>query len=146
MKAKVYISLSVVFIVAGVLWLQQSGERDRAFMDSLLIHQPIELNQVKAIHVWEKDQDIKRVPTDEYIHVVDGFNQYEPNRIASKEVPPSSQAQVVIDTNDGATIVINYVDEKIYVNRNDVGEGLIEYVLLDKEPRLENFFRELIVE
>ena len=129
-------------IVIAILWWQQYKE-DKVFMDRLLLHQPIAINEVDAIHLWEKGADIKRVPTEEYIKIVEWFNQYEPDRISEEKVPPSN-AQVIVDMNKGATIVINYLDGKIYVNRTDVGYGDIGYVFLDDAPKLESFFKELI--
>lgn len=142
MKGKLYISLTIVVLFMAILWWQQY-EQDKKFMDSLLLHQPIVINQVDAIHLLEKGTDIRKVTTDKYIKVVEWFNEYEPNRVSEENVPPPN-AQVVVDTKDGATITINYVDGKIYVNRTDVGTGGIEYVFLDDAPKLENFFKELI--
>ena len=142
MKGKFYISLSIVILVIAILGWQQY-EQNKEFMDSLLLHQPIEINQVDTIHLWEKGADIKKVPIDEYKKVVEWFNEYEPNRVSGEKVPPPN-AQVVVDTKEGATIIINYVDGKIYVNRTDVGAGGIEYVFLDDAPKLEKFFKELI--
>lgn len=142
MKGKIYISLSIIVLFMAILWWQLY-EQDKEFMDSLLLHQPIVINQVDSIHLWEKGADIRKVTTDDYIKVVEWFNEYEPNRVSEEKVPPPN-AQVIVDTKEGATITINYVDRKIYVNRTDVGAGGIEYVFLDDAPKLENFFKELI--
>lgn len=131
----------IIVLVFGFLWWQQY-KQDKAFMESLLLHQPIEINQVDAINIWEKGKDIKKVPTEDYIKVVDWFSQYQPNRVSEEKVP-HSDAQVVIDLKAGQTIIINYVDQKIFVSRTDVGIG-IEYVFLDDAPKLENFFKELL--
>ncbi|MET0785452.1 MAG: hypothetical protein ABWY25_01945, partial [Paenisporosarcina sp.] len=87
--------------------------------------------------------DKRRVSTEEYIKVVEWFNQYEPNRISEEKVPPSN-AQVVVDTKEGATIIIHYTDGKIYVSRTDVIDGGIGYLFLDEAPKLEYFFKELL--
>lgn len=142
MKGKLYISLSIVVLFMAILWWQQY-EQDKEFMDSLLLHQPIEINQVDAIHFWGKGADIRKVTTDEYIKVVKWFNEYEPKRVSEEKIPPTN-AQVVVETKEGETITINYADGKIYVNRTDVGAGGIEYVFLDDAPKLENFLKELI--
>ena len=142
MIGRLNISLSIVAIVIAILWWLQY-EQDKEFMDSLLLHQPIVMSQVDSIHLWENGADIRKVTIDEYIKVVEWFNDYEPNRVSEEKVPPPN-AQVVVDTKEGTTIIINYVDGKIYINRTDVGNGGIEYVLLDDAPKLEEFFKELI--
>lgn len=143
MKGKFYIILSIVVILLIAILGWQQYEQSKEFMDSLLLHQPIVINQVDAIHLWEKGADIREVTIDDYIKVVEWFNEYEPNRVSGEKVPQPN-AQVVVDTKEGPTIIINYVDGKIYVNRTDGGPDGIEYVFLDDAPKLERFFIELI--
>jgi hypothetical protein len=142
MKGKFYISISIVILVIAILGWQQY-EKNKEFMDSLLLHQPIVINQVDAIHLLEKRADIREVKIDDYIKVVEWFNEYEPNRVSGEKIPQPN-AQVVVNTKEGETIIINYVDGEIYINRTDVGAGGIEYVFLDDAPKLEKFFKELI--
>ena len=103
---------------------------------------PKEWIQIEAIHLWVKGTDIIRVPKSEYIKIVEWFNQYDPQKISEEKVPLSN-AQVVVDTVEGATIIINYIDGRIYVSRNYGGSNL-QYEFLDDAPELENFFEELI--
>jgi hypothetical protein len=117
LKGRIYRIVSILGIVVAILWWQVF-KQDKDFMDSLLLHQPIEINQDDAIHIWEKGTDMKKVPP--------------------------SNAQIVVNTETGATITINYVDGKIYVSRTDVKTGGIGYVCLDDSPKLESFFEELI--
>jgi len=142
MERRLYISVSIVVIVITILWWLQY-EQDKEFMDSLLLHQPIEISQVDAIYLWENGAVKRKVTIDEYIKVVEWFNEYEPNRVSEEKVPPPS-AKVVVDMKEGDTITINYVDGKIFVNRTDVGAGGLEYVFIDDARRLEEFFKELI--
>lgn len=142
MDRRFYISVSIVVIVIAILWWLQY-EQDKEFMDSLLLHQPIVISQVDAIHLSEDGTDKRKVTIDEYIKVVEWFNEYEPNRVSVEKVPPPN-AQVVVDMKEGETITINYVDGKIYINRTDVGFEGIEYVFLEDAPKLEGFFKELI--
>ena len=72
---------------------------EKEFMDSLLLHQPIVINQVDAIHLREKGADIRKVTIDDYIKVVEWFNEYEPNRVSGEKVPHAN-AQVIVDTKE----------------------------------------------
>lgn len=139
MKRKMYILTVVVFLIIAALWWGQYKQNK----ELTNFHQPITINQVEAIHLWEKGTDIKRVPKSEYIKIVEWFNQYDPQKISEQKVPLSN-AQVVVDTVEGATIIINYIDGRIYVSRNDVGDSNLQYEFLDDAPELENFFEELI--
>lgn len=130
------VSIVIVFSLGFMLW-QKTEEKKL-----LLLHQPIPLNQVDAIHTWVKGTHIKRVPTEEYMKVVEWFNDYPPERIKEEKIP-LSEAQVVIDLlYPTRTIILNYVDEKIYVGKS--GDNVSPYVFLDDSPELENFFKELI--
>lgn len=135
----------VLALILGFLWWQQY-KQDHEFMNNLLLHKPIALNQIDAIHVWVKCSEIKKVPTKDYLKVVEWFNHYPPNRVAEEKVP-LSDAQFIIDLkypNPNGTIVINYMqtDRKIYVGTN--GANAPSYMFLDDAPELINFFEELI--
>lgn len=47
---------------------------------------------------------------------MDSLLLHQPTRISEEKVPPSN-AQVVVEMEEGATIIINYIDGKIYVSR-----------------------------
>jgi hypothetical protein len=138
MKRKMYIFTVVVFFIIAAFWWDQYKQNK----ELTHFHQPITINQVEAIHLWVKGTDIIRVPKSEYIKIVEWFNQYDPQKISEEKVPLSN-AQVVVDTVEGATIIINYIDGRIYVSRNYGGSNL-QYEFLDDAPELENFFEELI--
>ncbi|RSD28689.1 hypothetical protein [Mesobacillus subterraneus] len=77
-------------------------------MENLLHHQPIQIIKVNAIHVWKKGNEMKKVSTSSYIKVIEWFKEYKSNRVAEEEVPPS-EAQLFIDTDIGAIIVLNFL-------------------------------------
>lgn len=89
-------------------------------------------------------KDTYRVDTEDYLEVVEWFNLYEPERVEKVEIPVPADAQIVVDTNDRTTTIINYKDGNIYVSKS--GETVWEeYIFLDESPKLENFFEELVV-
>ena len=123
-------------------WFFGGLEEGRLTKGKVKLSHSKEWIQIEAIHLWVKGTDIVRVPKSEYIKIVEWFNQYDPQKISEEKVPLSN-AQVVIDTVEGATIIINYIDGRIYVSRYDDGSNS-QYEFLDDAPELENFFEELI--
>lgn len=138
MRRRIYLSILIIIIAFIFLWNPYNQENE--FMDSLLLHQPIEINQINDIRLLENGTEIKKVPIEEYAKIVKVFNLYEPTRISEEKIP-SSNTQMVIDLETGKTIAINYVNGKIYIGRTDVKAEGIEYVFLDDAPKLENYFK-----
>lgn len=139
MRRNIYISVPIIVIILAFIFWWNPFKQEKALMDSLLLHQPIKINQIKDIYLLENGTEIKKIPTDDYTQIVKWFNQYDPTRISEEKIP-STNAQIVIKSNDGKTITINYVNGNIYIGRTDVKADGIEYVFLDDTPKLESYF------
>jgi hypothetical protein len=141
------ISIAVLFVIS-IFWLnhnEQDKEQEKKHMENLLIHEPIEINQIDSIRLFVPGEDSKKLSKDEYSKVIEWFNQYEPNRISRADAPRSPQASLLVETKKGETI-INYKAGKVYVTRSDVSYSniAVRYVFIDHAPKLENFFMEQI--
>ncbi|MBB6453310.1 hypothetical protein HNQ94_001758 [Salirhabdus euzebyi] len=138
MKKWIVILATLLIAILGFLWWQQHPQ-DKEFMKSLMLHQPVDKTEIDAMHMWVQGEDPQRIPLDENIQLIDSFNEYEASRV-SEEKAPQAEAQIMFNLQSGYTIILNYVDSTIYVSRDDVGAGLVEYVLLDDAPLLEASF------
>lgn len=140
MRRNIYISVPIVVIIISFIFWWNPFNQEKVLMDSLLLHQPIKINQIKDIYLLENGTEIKKIPTDDYTEIVNWFNQYDPTRISEEKIP-STNAQIVIESDDGKTITINYLNGNIYIGRTDIKADGIEYVFLDDAPKLESYFK-----
>jgi hypothetical protein len=150
---KIIFGILAVVLIPSFLWWQQYKE-DKEFMESLLLHQPIELNQIHSAKVWKANENGTQVSEADLKKIIEWFNDYPPNRITEQSDFDYSasnsgvKAGIYIELNSGYKIKIFFVNgDSIYVIRTDVKGGmLISYSLLEDVPELEDYFEELLKE
>jgi hypothetical protein len=142
----IFIVLAVIVLIPGFLWWLHDKE-DKAFMESLLLHQPIEFNQIHNARMWKSDENTVIQEAD-LKDIINWFNDYPANKITEQSdfdhtaSNSGVKAAIYIDLNSGYKIKIFFVnDDSIYVVRTDVKGGmLISYSFLEKSPQLEQYF------
>ncbi|KGX90152.1 hypothetical protein [Pontibacillus marinus] len=145
------INLVAIALILGFLWWHQYKE-DKAFMDSLLLHQPIERDQVQIARMWEANKSEEIIQNEELNEIISWFNDYPPNKIEEQSrVDRTSQnsnikAEINIALKSGYKIKILFVSrDSIYVTRTDIKGGMqITYSFLDDAPKLERYFEEYL--
>ncbi|QHE52821.1 hypothetical protein [Pontibacillus sp. HMF3514] len=145
------IILVVIALILGFLWWQQYKE-NKEFMDSLLLHQPIERSQVHIARVWETNKNEKIIQEEELNKIISWFNDYPANKIAEQSrIDGTSQnskvkAGINIELKSGYKIKIFFVNgDSIYVTRTVIKGGMqITYSFLEEAPKLEHYFEEFL--
>lgn len=152
-KKIIFSVLAVIILILGFLWWQQYKE-DKAFMENLSLHQPIEISQIHIARVWEAYENGEVIQEAELKKIIKWFNDYPANKITEQSDFDYSasnsgvKAAIYIELNSGNKIKIFFVNgDSIYVTRTDVKGGmLITYSFLEKAPQIEHYFEEFLEE
>ncbi|MFE8699825.1 hypothetical protein ACFYKX_04225 [Cytobacillus sp. FJAT-54145] len=136
----------MIMLIPGLLWFLFSNEDEH--MKSLLLHQPIDVNEVHIAKVFTsgKETDMKE---EELQKIISWFNEYPADRVTEQpDFDYSAQSSGVMATlhvelNSKGKIKIFLVkNDAIYVARNDVKGGMmISYSFLDPSEELVDYFK-----
>ncbi len=129
---KYFYAFSMVLIIIVWLLLGKHDQEEQAFMDDLLLHQPIDIEEVEAMYWERKEIDINK-------NIIKAFNNYPANQIAVKNID-ESEAELGFKLQEGIMIRLLYSDGNLFVKRNDVGEGEICYQLKETIEPVEDLF------
>lgn len=143
---RLMILTSIFMLIPGLLWLLFSKEDEH--MQSLLLHQPIDVNEVHLAKVFTsaKETNLKE---EELRKLISWFNEYPADRVTEQpDFDYSAQSSGVMATlhvelNTKEKIKIFLVkNDAIYVTRNDVKGGMmISYSFLDPSEELVGYFK-----
>ncbi|MGP4040537.1 hypothetical protein ACTWP4_11695 [Gracilibacillus sp. D59] len=136
MKKYLYVFIVVLIIITGFL-LGKQYQENQAFMDQLLLHQVIDIEDVKAMYVGRSDEPLTEIDTKE--DIINAFNNYPANQITEKNID-HVEAKLVIELQGDIVIKILYSDDSLFVKRNDVAAGEICYELIKGNEQIEAFF------
>lgn len=132
----------VLFVILGIFGFSLREEKDEAQMDSMLLHQPIQMGQIASMHAWTRGHTLQEVPFPQQRVIVDAFNRYPSTRVAEEQPPNTVAARLEITfLPPHESMLIHYTDNRIVVER-----AYYSYLLLDEAPELSHFFRYLAEE
>lgn len=143
-KALIWILFTIV-LISVFLWWQQY-KQDKELMDSLKLHQPIEISEIDTVVVWKSQEEPKEVRKEEVKKIIKGFNDSEPGEEKGDFYDlPTHEAGIIIDLKKGHKIRIYYVKGMIDVIRTDVKPNMeVSYNLKTIEPKLKDYFEKLV--
>jgi hypothetical protein len=153
LKKVIFSILALIVLIPGFLWSLHYKE-DKAFMESLLLHRPIEISQIHSAKAGKAYESGTAVPKMDLKKIVDWLNDYPANKITEQPdfdwtaSNSGVKAIINIELDSGYEIKILFVDgDSIYVTRNDVKRGMsISYSFLEKARELEHYFAEFLGE
>lgn len=142
---KITIGIISVVVLGLVFFWWQQYQQDKAFMDSLKLHQPIELTEVTEVYVWKSIEDPKGLIKGEEEKVIKGFNDAEPGKEKGDFYDlPTHEAGIIIKLKSGYEINIYYVEGMIDVTRTDVKPKMKITYRLNDAPVLNDYFEKLL--
>ncbi|TFB21797.1 hypothetical protein E3U55_08205 [Filobacillus milosensis] len=103
-------------------------------------HKLIASEEIDAIHTWTYGNNIKQVDVDEYISIIELFNQHPNDETSIVDNIPEAESGIIIDVESPAegreTIIIHYANDNIFVERTDVNRKSGKYVLKDASEEM----------
>ncbi|WP_208586342.1 hypothetical protein [Gracilibacillus suaedae] len=133
MKKYLFVFIILVLIMFGLFVGKQQQEQS-AFMDDLLLHQPIDIEAVEGMYINQKEIDINH-------NIIKAFNEYPATQIAEKNID-KTKGELMMVFQGNIVIKLLYSDSNLWVKRNDVGEGEIVYQLKETVEPVEALFLE----
>jgi hypothetical protein len=153
MKKRILGISVVIVVIFGFLWWQQYRQ-DKAFMNSLMLHQSLDIHDVQKIQAWKSNTDPIDIPKDKWKDILGWFNRHPSNMVSEKGDfydNPTSEAGIIIKLKSGHKVAIYYVKGNIFVSRTDIKDGMeISYKFSEDASKMEGysklkrFFEELI--
>ena len=124
----------------------QYYKQDKNTIDSMKLHQSIKVYDIDTVTAWKSHENQKELKKEQVEKIIKGFNDSEIGEEKGDFYDfPTAEAGVTILLTKGHKINVSYVEGVIYVVRTDVRPSLeVSYHLKTIDPKLEEFFKELV--